>query len=339
MRMEAPNDDYDNPWKIAIGHYFREFLAIFCPWLEAAIDWSVEPTYHDQELRQVTRDAKSGLRRLDKLAKVRLLDGSDLYIHLEVQLCRQRGFGRRMFTYNMRLFDRYGCAVASIAILADRCPNWRPRDFWCEAHGTRIGIEFTSVKLMDYCPPPVGYETNCFALVARAHFETMRTRRDPDARLVSKILLVKEMYVRAWPKQRIIDLLDVLDWLMRLPGPQKAGFEAALSELERRFDMPYMNSMVRDAIARGEAQGRELGMQQGLQQGLQQGMQRGLEQGIQVGELKGRREALKELLVLRFGRLDDAIQLRIGGASEEELSLWMGRAISASSLDDVLPGE
>ena len=46
--METPNDDYDNPWKIAIERYFREFLAIFCPWLEAMIDWDdrVTVTWH-----------------------------------------------------------------------------------------------------------------------------------------------------------------------------------------------------------------------------------------------------------------------------------------------------
>lgn len=61
MVMKTPNDDYDNPWKAAVERYYREFLAIFCPWLEAAIDWAVNPQFHDQELGKVSRDARPGL--------------------------------------------------------------------------------------------------------------------------------------------------------------------------------------------------------------------------------------------------------------------------------------
>lgn len=328
--MKTPNDDYDNPWKMAAERYFREFLAIFHPELELAIDWSVDPTFHDQELRQVTRDAKTGLRRLDKLAKVQLLDDGCLYIHIEVQLCRQRGFGRRMFTYNSRLFDRYGCAVASIALLADRSPCWRPNDFWCETWGTVLGMEFTAVKLLDFLLAPMGSEANFFALVTQAHFATMRTRRDPDGRLVEKIQLVRSVYQLQWPKQRILDFVDVLDWLMQLPESQKAAFEAALSEMERRLNMPYVNSMVRDAIARGEAIGVERGEQRGLKQGLQQ--------GLQQGELQGERKLLVKVLKSRFGPLPGSAMTQIEAASEAELSRWAERVSAGTSLAEVLDG-
>ena len=233
--MKTPNDDYDNPWKIAVERYNREFLAIFCPWLEAAIDWSVDPECHDQELRKLTRDAKTGQRRLDKLLKVRLLDGRDLYIHLEAQVCRQRGFGRRMSTCNSRLFDRYACPVASIAVLADRSPGWRPSCFVSDACGTRLSIEFTAIKLLDFDPPPAGSEDNMFALLVRAHFATLRTRHNPAVRLASKLELTRHVYLAGWAQRRILDFLDVLDWLMNLPAPQKALYEAALGELERRL--------------------------------------------------------------------------------------------------------
>jgi len=336
--MKTPNDDYDNPWKMAAERYFREFLAIFHPVLEAAIDWSEEPTFHDQELRQVTRDATTGLRRLDKLVKVRLLDGDDFYIHLEVQLCRERWFGRRMFTYNSRLFDRYGCAVASIAVLADRNPGWRPRGFWCEVWGTRLGAEFFAVKPLDFLLPPVGHEGNFFALVTQAHFATMKTRHDPDRRLAEKIRLVRRIYHQGCPKQRILDFVDVLDWLMQLPESQKASFEAALSELERRLNMPYVNSMVRDAIARGEAIGVERGEQRGLQQGLQKGLQQGMQQGMQQGELLGERKLLMKVLKSRFGPLPGSAMTKIEEATESELSLWAERASVGDSLADVLDG-
>ncbi|WP_342116203.1 hypothetical protein [Pseudoduganella sp. OTU4001] len=61
--METPNDDYDNPWKTGLERYLMDFVMLFSPGLAAEIDWSVEPEFRDQELRQVARDAKHGSRR------------------------------------------------------------------------------------------------------------------------------------------------------------------------------------------------------------------------------------------------------------------------------------
>lgn len=66
---ETPNDDFDNPWKTGLERYLRDFLALFCPGLAAGIDWSVEPEFRDQELRQVTRDARTGAKR-DPIARL-----------------------------------------------------------------------------------------------------------------------------------------------------------------------------------------------------------------------------------------------------------------------------
>lgn len=45
-----------------------------------------------------------------------------------------------------------------------------------------------------------------FALIARAHFATMRTRRNPDARLASKLELTRHAYLAGWPQGRILRL-------------------------------------------------------------------------------------------------------------------------------------
>ncbi|MTW13484.1 hypothetical protein GM658_23010 [Pseudoduganella eburnea] len=166
--------------------------------------------------------------------------------------------------------------------------------------------------------------------MTETHFATIRTRRDPDGRLAAKIKLARRAYHFRWPKRRILDFVDVLDWLMQLPESQKAAFEVALGELERRLDMPYVNSMVRDAIARGEAIGVERGEQRGLQQGLQK--------GLQQGELEGERKLLVKVLKSRFGPLPGSAMTQIEGASESELSRWAERVTVGASLADVLDG-
>jgi hypothetical protein len=72
-------------------------------------------------LRQVVRDAELGRRLADALVQVTLTSGEQrwIYVHIEVQGQRDADFAQRMFTYNYRLFDRYACPIASLAVLAD----------------------------------------------------------------------------------------------------------------------------------------------------------------------------------------------------------------------------
>lgn len=64
------SDDYDTPWKDALQRYFPEFMSFYFPSAHAEIDWSVPWDFLEQELAQVSRDAETGARRVDKLVRV-----------------------------------------------------------------------------------------------------------------------------------------------------------------------------------------------------------------------------------------------------------------------------
>ena len=97
--------DYDAPWKEAIELYFHEFMDFFFPALAPQIDWQQDHEFLDKELQQIVRDADLGRRWADKLVKVWLLDGTETWIliHIEVQSQYQADFAQRMYTYNYRL--------------------------------------------------------------------------------------------------------------------------------------------------------------------------------------------------------------------------------------------
>jgi len=69
---------------------------------------------------------------------------------VEVQGQKMKLFPERMYTYNYRTFDLFHRKVASIAILADENPLWRPDHFSYELWGSRAGLWFPCVKLLDY---------------------------------------------------------------------------------------------------------------------------------------------------------------------------------------------
>jgi len=363
--MSIQNDDYDAPWKQAVAGSFQEFLAFFYPLVEAAIDWSRPPVFVDPELCPVARDAKLGLLRLDQLVKVHLMPGGPAevaYLHIEVQAFRQRYFAKRMFTYNIRAYERFDCPVISLVVLADRSLCWRPVEFSYGGLVSQTSFDFAPVKLVDYRPamPQLLESGNVFAIIAAGHLATQATRKDPAQRLVEKLALVEVLYGKGWCDERTVGVFNVLDWMMQLPAEQEQVFRRRLAELEGRCQMPYVNSIVRDAVAeaeaaaraRGEAAGQRLGLkiglqqgleqgvqhglQQGLQQGMQQGLQQGLQQGRQEGELDGRRRMLAEVLASRFGDLPSEVGQRITQASEPELRRWARRALLGSSIKDVL---
>lgn len=129
--MPRRHADYDSPWKEVLERYFEPFIAFCLPQAHVDIDWSRSHEFLDKELQQVVREAELGRQVVDKLVKVWLKDGAAtwLLIYIKVQGEKEMGFERRMFTYNYRLYDRYGVEVVSIAVLADKNPDWQPQEY------------------------------------------------------------------------------------------------------------------------------------------------------------------------------------------------------------------
>jgi len=146
---DNPVDKYDSPWKEAIEHYFPEFMAFYFPDAYAAIEWAKKYIFLDNELRSIVPEAEVSNRVVDKLVQVELLQGTEtwLYIHVEVQSTRKSGFAERMFVYNYRIFDKYNKPVASFAILADRLPEWRPNSWGFAFAGSKHTLEFSIVGI------------------------------------------------------------------------------------------------------------------------------------------------------------------------------------------------
>src|SRR5262249_19848864 len=148
--------------------------------------WSRGYESLDKEFRQIVRAGELGEREADKLAKVWLRSGQEVWvlIHVEVQTQKEATFPKRMFVYNYRTFDRYNREVISLAVLADDRPAWRPDRFGYELCGCSMGIRFPIVKLLDYGRDWAALEANPnpFATVVMAHLKTLETRKDPQSR-------------------------------------------------------------------------------------------------------------------------------------------------------------
>jgi hypothetical protein len=279
--------DYDSPWKDVLETYFEPFMAFFFPKAYAEIDWTQSYEFLDKELAQVVRDAELGRRRVDKLVRVTLRNGDVglVLIHVEVQSQWEAAFNERMYIYNYRLFDRYHKPVASLAVLGDEQPHWRPDRYEYELLGCRAGLHFPVVKLLDYGAdwPALEANDNPFATVVMAHLKALETRNDDQSRYRWKLTLVKRLYERHYNRREVLELFRFIDWVMNLPEGLELQFVQDVIAFEGEQQMQYVTSVERFGIEKGRQEGRQEGVQIGRQEGVQIGRQAGLLEGIEVG--------------------------------------------------------
>lgn len=311
----APPARYDLPWKLALTHAFRAFMAFFFAELCTQIDWSKRPRFRDKELAGIGfGDAPDGMVA-DKLVEVCLRDGSVQWvlIHIEVQAQRDASLARRILDYNYRIFKEYARPVASLVLLADDDPGWRPQAFHNQILGTVMGISFATAKLLEYAAGTDALLASHtpFAWVTLAHLRTQQSRHDPDQLYAAKWQLTKLLYQHGWRKQRIIVLFKVINWMMALPAPHQDRYWQAVLQLEKERKMEWITP---------------------LEQSF---MDKGLEKGLQQGRKEGAAALLERQLARRFGPLPQTVRTKLTKASSEQLAAWSDALLEAQSLKQV----
>ena len=320
----TPTADYDSPWKEALARYLPDAFALFFPAVHAEIDWSRQYQPLDKELQQVTRDANLGRRLADTLFQVWRRDGTDAWvlIHIEVQGQPDRDFAQRMFVYYYRIFDRHQRPIMSVAILGDEQPDWRPTRFTQELWGCREELRYPVVKLLDWRErdDELAASANPFAVVVRAYLAAQATAGSLEARGRAKLGLIRGLYERGYARKQILELFRLIDWMLALPPEQDDVLWREIARIEEERRMPYITSVERIGLQRGE----------------QIGLQRGEQIGRQEGELQGQRAMLRRLIQARFGTVPEALGQQIDAADQvrlDQLADQIGAAASLSALD------
>lgn len=317
---------YDLPWKIALTHAFRDFMAFFFPALHPQIDWRKPPRFRDKELAGISLGATPDTMVADKLVEICLRDGRVQWVlvHIEVQAQRDAALPRRVLDYNYRIFSEYRQPVASLVLLADEDPKWRPDAFHNRVLETVMGISFATAKLLDYADrtEELLASHNPFAWVALAHLRIQQARHDPDQLYAAKWQLSRLMFEHDWPKERILVMFKVLNWMMVLPGPLQQRYWDAVIALDMEVDMTRLSEIMEIVTP--------------LEQMF---IDRGVEKGLLKGREEGRREGalalLERLLTRRFGPLPKTVQRKLAKAELAQLEAWSDALQEARSLKQV----
>jgi hypothetical protein len=225
-----------------------------------------------------------------------------------------------MYVYNYRIFDKYRRKAVSVAVLVDSDRNYRPDSFSTEQFGCTMHFTFPVIKLLDFDREGLARDQNPFAVVTRVQLAKLRSERDPDRRYSFRMELTRELYDREYTKEQVIRLYRFIDYVLTLPKPKALEFRNALEQFEEGRKMPYVTSTERIA--------REEGMMQGITQGITQGISR--------GQLENAREAVLDILEVRFGQLAAAIQEKINSCADlKKLKKVLRQAVLIGSPDEL----
>ena len=279
--------DYDSPWKDVLDLLFEDAMAFFFPAAHAQIDWSRGFEFLDKELQKITADAALGRRVVDKLAKVWLKNGQELWVlvHVEVQGQRETDFAQRIYVYHSRLFNRFNAPVATFVIFTDEEENWRPAVYETELLGTELRLKFATAKLTDFRQriEELEQSANPFAVVVQTLLIAQQTRGDDRERMRQKLAQTKQLYQRGFNKKQLIGLYRFIDWVLTLPEPMDVQYQNQLSEYEEEKKVKYVTTAERV----------------------------GIKKGMQVGSHTQAMKTALQLLALQVGALDEATQAQI----------------------------
>ncbi len=128
-----------------------------------------------------------------------------------------------------------------------------------------------------------------------------------EERYNAKLRLLRILYERHWDKQRVINLFNVIDWLMQLPEWLNNKVWQELETIEEKEKVQYISSVERIGIAKGRVE----------------------------GHVEGKSSLLEKQLEYRFGVLPEWAAEQLVRAKEEELEAWAKAIFTAPTLEAV----
>ena len=317
--MSRRRINFDNSWKEVLERFYEYFMAFFFPDVHQEIDWNKGYQFLDQELSQFLEDAKLTHRLVDKLVKVWLKTGNEIWvlIHIEVQTQWEKEFSMRMFLYNTLIFHRFKKPVATLVILGDNSPRWKPDNFGYTICRNKMSFQFSSVKLLDYRSRWAELEasTNPFAIITMAQLKAIETRKDVKKRSDWKYEITKRLLKKGFSTEEIRYIYLFIEIILWLP-----------EDLEMEFQKKIYSYKDEEIMAKELLPHEKYFFAEGKEEGLRLGREE--------GDLIRARRAVIDVLEARFDFIPNTLSFRISGVTEINiLNSILKKAAKADSLD------
>ncbi|MBO9570936.1 MAG: hypothetical protein J7497_01810 [Chitinophagaceae bacterium] len=158
---------YDVLFKGILEDFFADFLRIIFPDADEIFDFSKGFSFLEQELGEITpTEQVKPPKIVDKLAGVYLKEGDKVWVkvHVEVEGTAKQIFGRRMFRYFSRIFDKHEPVISIAIFLEKRTKNNIPV-YKYSGYGTKVEFTFNSIYIAELDEIELSKSSNPFAKI------------------------------------------------------------------------------------------------------------------------------------------------------------------------------
>jgi hypothetical protein len=240
----SDNADNDGAWKDILENYFSQAMELCFPTLFYLIDWKKEWIFLDTEFRALTKNSITNTKHVDKLIRVHLIDGSELWILIifEIQHQKDINFPERLFLYTTRGYDKYRKIIIPCVVLADQHKKWYPTHFELRYAEMRLRLDFMSCKLLHFeqIRDDLEKSMNPFATIILNQLDAIKVKRkNKDAQYNVKMKLVRNLYKKGFSKEDVLNIHRFLDFVIALPKEFQLKFEDEIYQMEEMKRMTY----------------------------------------------------------------------------------------------------
>ncbi len=303
--MTSDPIDHDRLFKELISTFFVEFIDLFFPSVINYLDIN-SITFLDKE---IFTDVTQGEKYESDLIVQAKFQGKDTYflIHVEAQSSPDTNFGKRMFTYFARFYEKFSLPIYPIVIFSYERPQ--------KAASNQHQVKFPDFKVLEF-----NYQV---IQLNRLHWRDFLTQSNPVASaLMAKMdMATKE---RAKVKAECLRLLVTLkldparmqlisgfiDTYLTLNPSEERDFQQELNT----FSQPTQEKVMQITTS---------WMRQGIEQGIKQGIER-------------EKALVLRLLQRKIGDIPPTVKTEINTLNIEQIEALGEASLNFSNLDDLI---
>ncbi|MFE1745300.1 Rpn family recombination-promoting nuclease/putative transposase [Coleofasciculus sp. H7-2] len=301
--------DHDRLFKELLTEFFIEFIELFFPEIVAYL----EPDSIKFQDKEIFTDVTAGEKyEADLLVDVKFRDQETYFlIHLEHQAQPQANFGRRMFRYFARLYEKFAKPVYPIAIFSYNAPKLPQPNYHRVEFPDKVVLDFNyqliQLNRLNWRDFLQQHNPVASALMAK-----MNIAPEDRPRVKSECLrLLATLRVNS-ARMRMIS--GFVDTYLQLNAVEEEIFQAEIAKFE-----PAQQEVVMEIVTSWMQQGIERGLQQGRQEGELAVIMRQLNRRIGTVEP----ELQERIRQLSLTQLEDLAEALLDFSDVADLAAWL----------------
>ncbi len=210
--------------KAAFEEAFPDLLRFFFRDADTIFDMQRGFEFMDKELNELfpELEKQGGSRFVDMLVKIWSIAGNEewMLIHLEIQDKEDKNFGRRMFQYFYRIYDRYDVPIAALAVFTGNQLTTENK-FEYNFLDTALHYRYKTYHILSHTQEELLAMNNPFALIVLAAQKALLTNKISDTELGEQRLMIARALINSkwYDSEQIRRFLYFLKTFIRIENP------------------------------------------------------------------------------------------------------------------------